>query len=182
MSPGPNLAVHASHQTTTPWWWLGRRSVMAGVLAAGAMAGFYVGVVAGVSGSWAHFLDQVSTDWYLLLLVVAGFATQVALMIELRRRHRLNVAVAAAGSGGAGASAVGMIACCAHHIADLLPFLGASGAAAFLYDYKIWFVLIGVGVNAVGVMVATRRLRRTPLLSVLSSTRLRDCVPARVPA
>ena len=75
-----------------------------------------------------------------------------------------------------------MIACCAHHIADLLPFLGASGAAAFLYDYKIWFVLIGVGVNAVGVMVATRRLRRTPLLSVLSSTRLQDCVPARVPA
>jgi hypothetical protein len=56
-----------------------------------------------------------------------------------------------------------MVACCAHHLADLLPFLGASGAAAFLYDYRLAFVLVGVGVNAVGITIAVRRLRRTPI-------------------
>jgi len=157
----------------------GPRSVAAGVIAAVAMAVFYVGVVAGVSGSWAHLRDQIAADWYLLVLVVTGFATQVALLTELRRRHRLQAAVAAASGGGAGASAVGMIACCAHHVADLVPFLGVSGAAAFLYDYKLWFVLVGVGVNALGVIVAARRLRRTPLVS---TARIVDKRPRGTPA
>jgi len=161
-----------SPTATRPTQWfpsIGRRSLIVGVLAAIGMAAFYVGVVAGVSGSWTHLRDQIRADWYLLAMVVAGFATQVALFTELRRRHRLQAAVTAASGGGAGASAVGMVACCAHHVADLVPFLGASGAAAFLYDYRLWFVLVGVGVNAIGVALATRRLRHTPLAPVLAA-------------
>ncbi len=169
MNSGPALAP--SPPATRPTRWpssIGRRSLTVGVLAAIGMAAFYVGVVAGVSGSWTHLQDQIRADWYLLALVVAGFATQVALFTELRRRHRLQAAVTAASGGGAGASAVGMVACCAHHLADLVPFLGASGAATFLYDYKLWFVLVGVGMNAFGVALATRRLRHTPLVPVLA--------------
>ena len=140
----------------------GRRSVIAAGLAGAAMLGFYVAVVAGVSGSWKHLGDQLALDWYLIVLVVAGFATQVGLLTELRRRQRLQAAAAAATGAGAGASAAGMIACCAHHIAEAAPFLGATGAAAFLYDYKLLFVLVGVGINAVGVVVAARHLRCLP--------------------
>jgi hypothetical protein len=142
---------------------LAPRSVLAGVLGAVGMTVFYVAVVAGASGSWDHSTDQASQDWYLLVLVIGGFAVQVALFSELRRRYRLQAAAAAAGTAGMGASTVGMVACCAHHLADLLPFLGASGAAAFLYDYRIAFVLVGVGVNAIGITLAYRRLQQTPI-------------------
>lgn len=156
---------------------LATRSILVGLVGAMAIAMFYVLVVAAASGSWQHLADQIQADWYLLVLVVAGFATQVALLAELRRRQRLQVAAAAASGAGAGASAAGMIACCAHHIADLLPFLGASGAATFLYDYKIPFVLVGVGINVLGVAVAARRLRHAPI--VLPATRRRDGVEPR---
>lgn len=122
----------------------------------------YMVVVAGASGSWDHFTDQARQDWYYLVLIVGGFGTQIALMSELRRRHRLHHGAAAASGAGAGASTVGMVACCAHHIADLAPFIGATGAAVFLTDYRIPFMVVGIGVNAAGVAIAARRLRRTP--------------------
>lgn len=145
-----------------PWRRSWARSIAFGVLGAVGLVSFYVLVVALASGSWAHLVDQMRADWYLLVLVVAGFGTQVALLSELHRRHRAQAAGVAASGAGAGTSAVGMVACCAHHLGDLLPFLGAGGAAAFLYDYRVVFVLVGVGVNALGVSVAARRLRRTP--------------------
>jgi len=139
------------------------RSARLGALAGAGLALFYVVVVAGSSGSWDHLADQAGQDWYYLVPIVGGFSIQVALIAELRRRHRLQHAVAAASGVGAGASTVGMVACCAHHLADLAPILGATGAAAFLTDYRIVFMTVGIGVNAFGVALAAHRLRRTPL-------------------
>ena len=141
---------------------MNRRSIRAGVLAAAGLLLFYTAVVAGASRSWTHLTDQARLDWYYLVPIVGGFATQIALLSELRRRHRLQRRAAAAGGAGAGASTAGMVACCAHHLADLAPFIGATGFAAFLIDYRIPFMLVGIGDNAVGVAVAARHLRRTP--------------------
>ena len=138
------------------------RSIRTGALAGAGLMLFYMVVVAGASGSWSHFTDQARQDWYYLALIVGGFGAQITLMSELRRRHRLQHGAAAASGAGAGASTVGMVACCAHHIADLAPFIGATGAAAFLIDYRIPFMVAGIGVNAAGVAVAARRLHRTP--------------------
>lgn len=137
------------------------RSIRNGVIAVAGMVAFYVGVVWWASGSRAHLGDQLASDWYLIALVAAGFGLQVALVSELRHRHRLYATAAAASGAGAGASVTGMIACCAHHIADLLPILGLSGAATFLYDYRLLFVAVGVGVNGLGIGVAARRMRAT---------------------
>ncbi len=139
----------------------GRVALGAGVLAALAMAVFYSGVVIGASDSIRHFREQIATDWYLLLPIVAGFAIQVGLLVELHRRRRMGAGNAAAGVAGAGASSVGMVACCAHHVADLVPFVGATAAATFLYSYRVPFMLVGAGLNAVGITLAFRRLRGT---------------------
>lgn len=139
---------------------LSRRSVLTGIAAALVMATVYALIVGFASGSVRHLEDQVAADRYLLVVVFAGFGTQVSFLSELRRRHRLQAAAAATGGASAGASVVGMVACCSHHVADLLPLLGASGAAAFLYDYRLLFVMLGLGANAVGVFVAWRRLHR----------------------
>jgi hypothetical protein len=53
-----------------------------------------------------------------------------------------------------------MLACCAHHVSDVLPLLGLSGATVFLNDYRIAFMVAGLAVNAVGVAVMLRLLRR----------------------
>jgi hypothetical protein len=138
------------------------RSVRSAALAAAGLALFYVVVVWAASGSFDHLVAQATRDWYLLALIVGGFGVQVALVSELRRRHRLQHTAAVAGGAGMGASTAGMIACCAHHVADLAPFIGATGAATFLTNYRIPFIVTGIGVNAVGVAVAARRLGHTP--------------------
>lgn len=138
-----------------------QRSVRVGAVAAAALAAFYAVVVGLASGSLDHLMQQARGDWFFLAPIIAGFGTQVGLMSELRRRRALGGAVAAAGATGTGSSAVGMIACCAHHIADLVPLAGATGAAAFFTDYRIAFMVGGIGTNAVGIAVAARRLRRS---------------------
>ena len=140
---------------------VGRRSLEWGLAATAALALSYVVVVSLASGSVDHLLDQVRRDWYLVAVIFAGFGTQVALVVELRHRHRLSHSALATGGTGSGASAVGMVACCAHHLADLLPVLGVTGAAAFLLDWRIPFMVAGIAVNALGIAAAARRLRRT---------------------
>ncbi|QYG94227.1 hypothetical protein HC251_18480 [Iamia sp. SCSIO 61187] len=132
------------------------------MLAAAGLALFYVLIVAGASQSWAHLAEQTSQDRFYLGAIVAGFGTQVGLMSELRRRHRLHHGATAAGGAGAGASTVGMVACCAHHLADLAPFVGLTGAAAFMTDYRVPFMVVGISVNAIGVAFAALRLHGTP--------------------
>ena len=132
------------------------RSLRWGVLASVGIAAFYVTVV-GLSSDWAHLRDQARQDWWLLAPIVAGFGMQVALTTELRGRHRAQHLGATTGAG-TGASAVGMVACCAHHLADLIPLLGATGLAAFVFDWRVPFMLAGIAVNGVAVVIAARRL------------------------
>lgn len=139
---------------------LGAKSLRNGAIAAGGLTSFYVVVVWVASGSWSHLVDQASSDWVFLVLIISGFGTQVALFSELRQRIRTQQDMVVASSAGTSASAVGMIACCAHHLADLVPFIGATGLAAFVLDYRVPLMLLGIGVNATGVGLATRRLRQ----------------------
>ena len=62
------------------------RSVRAGLLAATGLGVFYAGVLVWASGG-AHLADQVGADWPYLVAIVGGFATQVALLVELRHRR-----------------------------------------------------------------------------------------------
>jgi len=138
-----------------------RISLAIGAAAAAGLAIFYVAVVGGVGGL-THLAQQARADWYWLVIILVGFGTQIAAYAELRRRHRLATAVRTASGTGGGASAVGMVACCAHHVADLAPLIGASGLAVFLTSYRVPIMLLGIAINAIGVTVALRRLRRTP--------------------
>jgi hypothetical protein len=122
------------------------------------MAAFYVSVIAAASG-FDHLGDQARADWPYLVAIVAGFGLQVALLAELRHRHEAHRAEHAAAGAGAGASAAGMVACCAHHVADLLPLAGVSGAATFAVDWRVELMVAGIVVNVAGIAVAARRLR-----------------------
>jgi hypothetical protein len=135
------------------------RAVVHALMGALALFGVYTAIVAGASQSLDHYLDQMRADSYFIVPLMAGFGTQVALFTELRRRKRLHALAAGAGVGGATSSTVGMVACCAHHIVDLAPFLGASAAATFLTTWKVPLILVGLAVNAAGIAVGLRSLR-----------------------
>ena len=132
------------------------RSLRWGVAASGALTGFYGGVLA-ASGGWEHLRDQARTDWWLLAPIILAFGTQVALGLELRRRHHAQHLAATTGAG-TGAAAVGMVACCAHHLVDLLPLLGAAGIAGFLFDWRIPLMIAGLAINLAAVAVSGRQL------------------------
>jgi len=110
-----------------------------GGVAATALMAFYVSVLA-ASGGWAHLADQTQSDWWLVAPIAVAFGSQVALTVELRHRHRAHHLAAPTGAG-TGASTVGMVACCAHHLADLVPLMAG-----------------GLVINLAAVAVAGRRL------------------------
>ena len=53
-----------------------------------------------------------------------------------------------------------MLACCSHHLADILPIVGISGAALFLNAYKTPLLSLGISMNLVGIVYLLRKLRQ----------------------
>lgn len=140
---------------------MSRRSVTWGVLAAAVLATFYAAVLAGSTG-WQHLGDALGRDWMLVLPLTLGFGVQVAILVEVRRRHKAAHGVTAVAGAGAGTSAVGMVACCAHHLADLVPLVGLSGAATFLTAQQRTLMWVAVAMTAAGILMASRQLRLAP--------------------
>ncbi len=119
---------------------IANRSIFWGAVGAAGMTAFYVTILAVAAGS-RHLMEQASADWLWLALIIPGFGIQVALLTELRSHSRAGLASAGVGSAS---SAAGMVACCAHHLAELLPMLGLAGFAGFLVDWKTWLLSVGV--------------------------------------
>jgi hypothetical protein len=44
-----------------------------------------------------------------------------------------------------------MVACCAHHVSDVLPILGVTAAAAFLAEYRLLFMIAGLSMTILGI-------------------------------
>ena len=53
-----------------------------------------------------------------------------------------------------------MLACCAHHLVELLPIIGLSAAAVFLNAYRTPLFVLGIGMNILGIFVIARQLVR----------------------
>ena len=68
-----------------------------------------------------------------------------------------------------GASTVSMVACCAHHLTEVLPVLGFAGAATVLATYQSVFLLAGVLANLGGLVYVLGLLRRRGLFPARTS-------------
>lgn len=128
----------------------------AGMAASALMFALYFSLLS-ILQSPAHAIGQFASLWYFMLPLVVGFGVQVALFTKLRRNGEC---VAATG----GVSVASMAACCAHHVTDLLPFLGLSAAALFLSKYQTFFLVLGVASNLVGTTFMLDRLKESGAL------------------
>lgn len=101
---------------------------------------------------WQTYLSQ----WLLFTILMLGFGLQIGLWQYLKSLHLEHAGSVASASGVASGSS--MVACCAHHLAEILPILGISGAATFLSAYQQSFLLLGVGINLLGIAYMLNKL------------------------
>lgn len=156
------------------WVW----TFLAGLAGALFLSAVYLGIVSLAEGP-KHAVDLFLEDRWIVLPILAGFGVQTALYTVLKKRWFIPVGHTGAsgpmmGAGGATSTAA-MVACCAHHVTDVLPILGLSAASAFLAEYRIPFMVAGLAVNIVGVGVMAGLIvkeRRKALRAALRVQRL----------
>lgn len=126
------------------------------LLGSALIAGIYFGIITWAQG-WDYAASQFSLNrWYVIPIWIA-FGIQAALYTVLR--FRLFIPAASTAYTGAlmgtsgGTSVTAMVACCLHHVTDVLPILGVSAAATFLTRYQRPFMLIGLGTEVIGITV-----------------------------
>src|SRR3972149_3673624 len=128
----------------------------AGLGGALLLTGLYFGIV-----SWAespqHAAELFWEDRRIVLPVILGFSVQAGLYTILKLRLFVPIATIGPsgpmmGAGGT-TSTIAMVACCAHHVADVLPILGLTAAATFLAQYRIAFMLVGLGTTLLGILI-----------------------------
>jgi hypothetical protein len=148
------------------------RSIVFGALASLGLLVFYLGTIALVQ-DWEHAFAQLGEDAPFIAALVAGFGIQIALLTYIRA-----VAASARKTGaaaGAGASGVAMLACCAHHLTDVLPIVGLSTAATFLGAYKEQLLWLSVAINAGGVIYLVRQSRIAMRTNTLHELQKASC-------
>jgi hypothetical protein len=144
------------------------------VLGTLAMSGVYLGIVS-LAGSPAHALSLFWEDRALVIPILLGFGLQVGLFTLLKTGLYLPVHAPASGAvtaAGGGVSTAAMVACCVHHVADVLPLVGLSAAAAFLANWKVPFMIAGLATNLLGItlmLLALARARRQWAVSAVAS-------------
>lgn len=132
-----------------------------GVLAAAGLLTLYAVTMTLLNG-WKATVEQFGALWYLMVPLSIGFGIQVGLYTKLKAtiRQRSKGALA---SGGTSAGTA-MLACCAHHATEVLPFLGLSGASIFLTQFQKPILFASLGINAVGIAVMVKHLRSLTIL------------------
>jgi hypothetical protein len=133
----------------------------ASLVGAAFLTGIYFGIV-----SWAespqHALDLFWQQRLIVIPIILGFGVQMGLYTVLKKRLFIPQGLATltgtgpsgalTGAGGATSTAA-MVACCAHHVTDVLPILGLTAVATFLAGYQTLFMLVGLGNTLVGIAV-----------------------------
>lgn len=128
------------------------KSIFWGALAGIALLGLYFLVMGLGSGSWDYTIRELLRLKFWVAPLILGFGIQVGLFSYLR-------SCGAAMATGAGTSSLAMLACCAHHITDVLPVIGLSAATIFLVQYQEWFLGLGILSNLTGIYLMWRKIK-----------------------
>ncbi len=110
--------------------------------------------------SFDHALDEFFRLWYWMIPLSAGFGLQIGLFSHVRQMHKSATVAGVAASGSVSASS--MAACCAHHVSDVLPFIGIAGITFFINKYQTVFLMTGFFSSIMGTLMMLRITSRIP--------------------
>lgn len=124
---------------------------LSGFIGSLGLISFYFLTMRLLAGSWDAAFSQFESLWYYMLPLSLGFGIQVGLFVNLRAKMKNNTSKGMM-AGSTATSTLGMIACCAHHLTDILPIIGLSAVSVFLVNYQVPLLLIGIASNVLGVI------------------------------
>lgn len=131
------------------------RAIIIGFLASQALLIFYFLLMLLGRNSFSAALEQLQTLRLWIIPLITTFGIEVGLFSYLKGKQEIS-AKSTAVSGAT--SGVAMVACCAHHITDILPLVGLSVFATFLTAYQPWFLALGIVSNGVAITLLLKRL------------------------
>jgi len=136
-----------------------------------SLSTFYYLLLFAVTGDPKHPFNQFTLLQPWMSLLIIGFGIQFGLFWLLWKGyhfllHEKHDAQFATGTSTA-VSGMAMVACCAHHLVDLLPILGLSAAAVFLTEYQQQLLIFGVIANLIGIGMMAWFITGKPKLSVI---------------
>ncbi|MDV3277183.1 MAG: hypothetical protein LYZ69_01790 [Nitrososphaerales archaeon] len=129
----------------------GVRISIHGLIGGLGLLSVYFAIVTLAQG-FGHAVAEFISLSHLMVPLVVGFGIQVSLF-SYTRHYAKAIQSSASVTAGGGVSTASMIACCAHHVTDLVPFAGITAAAIFLTAYQTFFIFIGLLSNMVGITV-----------------------------
>lgn len=142
-----------------------RKSIRNGAIAGFALVLFYL-ILLSIANSPQHAIEQFYSMWYWILILASGFGIQITLYSYIK--YSINESIKGTKAeviASGGISTGSMIACCAHHLVDVLPILGLSAASLFLLKYQIPFIILGIASNIAGI---------TMMLNIIQKNKIYD--------
>lgn len=135
------------------------RPLLFGLTGFFALLAFYFILMSILTRSWDSTWFQFEKLWYYMIPLSAGFGVQVGMYTRMREiaKHTRSNGVMMTNTT---TSTVGMIACCAHHITDVLPVLGLSAASLFLIKFQTPILIIGIVSNIVGISYLYKMMKK----------------------
>ncbi len=130
----------------------------AGFLGAVSLLLFYFFTMTLLSRSISAAWEQFQNLWWIMIPLTVGFGIQLGLYTKLKSviREKAKKVI----TGSTVTSGAAMVACCAHHLADILPLIGLSAFSIFLSSYQIPILIGSLIINLFGIKIMLNHLRR----------------------
>jgi len=125
------------------------KPILWGLFASFLLISIYI-IILTLVNSFEHAIEQFKELWYLMIPLIIGFGLQISLFVYIRSASKINNISNSTIATAGGISTTSMIACCAHHLTDIIPILGLSAATLFLSKYQTLFLTIGIISNIIG--------------------------------
>jgi hypothetical protein len=135
------------------------RRIVHGLVSLLSMLFIYFGI-GGLASGIEHTLHQFGIYWKYILAISSGFGVQTFLYTHIKS---FNISckghLAVSGSFSTGS----MVACCLHHVTDLLPIVGGAAGFLLLAYYIEPLLLVGVLSSWTGVVFMISTIQKNML-------------------
>ena len=134
------------------------RTFLIGLAGFAGLLAFYFILMSVLTGSWDAAWSQFEKLWFYMIPLSIGFGLQVGLYSHLRRLIRNNTGENVM-MVNTTTSAIGMVACCAHHLTDVLPLIGLTAFSVLLITYQTPLLILGILSNILGIYYLLHQIK-----------------------
>jgi Co/Zn/Cd efflux system component len=134
---------------------------------------FNISIASLAEGSFVKGYEIFLTNGIFVYLIPVAVGIQMGLFRYHRNITTGNIAGSEKmGMAGSASSSLAMVACCLHHVSDILPSIGLIlAASSFLLEYKDTIIIIGLLANVAGsIYIARAIIKDRSLLAKVEKT------------